>query len=227
MREVTTSYLDAAVEMRCGHCGAVELLPRDAQARVLALRSLAMERRWAEDAARGPAIAYLKIMEDPGPFVLPYMFGAAIATATAIATPSQWSVIPIGAIGGAAISAVVALALSRRRLRATVAPLVRAFTGSAGQARRCRRCGAELPPHGGAFVTCAYCEAANLISRDAAVERAGELTVEARDARLYAVETAETVRQAGVYVARMFRLAFVIGVGAGVGVAWLVASALR
>jgi hypothetical protein len=52
MREVATSHLDAAVEMRCGFCAAVELLPRDAEARVLALRALLVERRWAEDARR-------------------------------------------------------------------------------------------------------------------------------------------------------------------------------
>jgi hypothetical protein len=69
-----------------------------------------------------------------------------------------------------------------------------------------------------------YCEAPNLISRDAAVERATELAAETRDARAYAVDTAGVVHAAGRFVTRVFQLAFVVGVAAGVAIAELVVA---
>ena len=211
LREEGDSHLARAVTMRCAHCGETELLPRDTAERVLAVRALRAERRWAEDAARGPALAYLRIMERGGMFVAPYLFAAVIAAASvATARLTLYTLLPIGIIGGAACGTYVAFRLSRARLRATLTPLIRAFPGPPGRPARCRRCGGELPPGASAFVACAYCDAPNLT-----FIAASEHVVVRDEARLYAHETAAEVARAGRFVSRAFTLAFAIGAGGG------------
>jgi hypothetical protein len=55
LREVVGKVSDTEVQLVCDWCGATDSLPADAARRVLALQVLAAERRWATDAATGPA----------------------------------------------------------------------------------------------------------------------------------------------------------------------------
>ena len=211
LREDGDSHLAASVTMRCAHCGETEPLPRDTAERVLAVRALRAERRWAEDAAQGPAIAYLRIMERGGMFVAPYLFAAVIAVVSVATVPrTMYTLLPIGVIGGAACATYVAFRMSRARLRATLTPLIRAFPGPPGRPARCRRCGGELPQGASAFVACAYCDAPNLT-----FVAATEHIVVRDEARLYAHETAAEVARAGAFVSRAFTVAFVIGAASG------------
>jgi DNA-directed RNA polymerase subunit RPC12/RpoP len=225
MREDPGSHLAASVVMRCGYCGATELLPADAEQRVLALRSLEVERRWAEDAARGPAVTYLRLVESSGTFLVSYAFaGALLVAQIAWHGLSAWAAFPIGVIGGAGLATYLAVVVARRRLRATLGPLIRAFPGPPGRPQRCRRCGAELPMSASAFVACRYCDAPNLTSYAIASAHGTALREQTADARLYAAETAGEVAAAGRFVARAITGAFVVGAAAGVAVAHLIAS---
>lgn len=220
MREAGSSHLDATVAMVCGNCGACEKLPADSQRRVLALRQLLVQRKWAEDAANGPAVAYLRIVESAGMFVGPYLYAAVMMIAVTVYAGGVYSWVPFGVIGGAAVASAVAFAMARKRLRATLSPLIRAWPGPAGFAHRCRRCGGELARLPGAFVTCAYCAAPNLVSQDSAARQASVLRDETADRRLYAAGTAEVVAAAGRFVQKAFTTAFFVGVGAGGVLAW-------
>ena len=217
-RESSASHVAATVPMVCDFCGATEQLPADARQRVLALRVLATERRWASDAATGPALAYLKMMETSKTVMMPYAFGLLLAIATVLrAPPSPYTRIPIGVIGGAALATYLVYRVCRARLRSTVGPLIRAFPALAGPGtqQRCRRCGGELPATVVAFVECAYCGAANLLSHAAAVEHADVLRARTADQRLYARETADRVAAEGRWVARLFTAGFFVGAGVG------------
>jgi hypothetical protein len=229
MREHGASHLAAAVEVRCGCCGAAELLPADAQQRVLALRSLALQRRWAQDAASGPALTYLRLMESGAAFLLPYAFAALLVVGTLLGRSAitRFDALPIGVVGGALAGTYVAFRIARRRLRATLGPLIRSFPGAPGRPQRCRRCGGELPAAASAFVECAYCGAANLSSHAAAVERAAALRGETADALLHAAETASVVAAAGRFVGRAFMAAFVVGAVGGTALAVACSSALQ
>lgn len=216
MRETGTSHVAATVTMTCECCGASEHLPADARLRVLALRSLAMQRRWARDAVCGPALAYLKLMETSRTVMMPYAFAALLVIATVLRAPaSRYTLLPVGVIGGAALATYVAYRISHKRLRATLGPLLRSFPGDPGRPQRCRRCGGELPAASAAFVECEYCGAPNLESHAVAVEHAAELRAGTDAARLYARETAVQVAAAGRFAARLLAAAFVAGAGLG------------
>jgi len=218
----TQSHLSVVVELRCVHCGTVERLPAaDAAQRVLALRALGAQRRWADDAARGPALAYLKLMENASLFMAPWAFGALVLVAT-IANAgvwTAWTAFPIGVIAGAGLLTYLAFARSRRELRQVLGPLIVARSG-ASHSECCRRCGGELPVAGSAFVTCSYCSAPNLASRAVA----GGWRREIDAALLYARETATQITAAGQRVARRFQLAFFVGAAGGGGLAYALAA---
>jgi hypothetical protein len=217
MRASGSSHLDATVEMKCEHCGATEALPGDAERRVLALRALLVERRWAEDAASGPALGYLRMMERAGPVVTPYLFGAFLVVATVLhgAVMTPWTVVPLGVVGGAGVASYLALRVCRRRLRAVMAPLLRAAPGAPGRPQRCRRCGGELPAGDEAFRDCGFCSAPNLASNEGAVELAGRLRAGAAAGHAQAAAAAPHLEAAARFVVRTFRAAFLIGVVAG------------
>ena len=224
MRERGTSHLAATVEMSCGFCGATESLPGDDQQKVLALRSLLVQRRWAEDAACGPALAYLKMLESGRMIMLPYAFGAFLVVATLLrdGRTSPYAALPIGVIGGASLATFLAYRIARTRLRRTLGPLIRSFPGSPGRPQRCRRCGAELPAAPGAFVECRYCKAANLASHEILAEHAAIAREQTADALLYARGTAAQVTAAGTFVGRAFKLAFITGAAVGAILAFVV-----
>lgn len=216
MREPGTDHLAASVIVTCDCCGASERLPADASERVLAVCNLLVQRQWAQDAACGPALAYLKLMETSKTVMMPYAFGAMLVVATVLRAPaSPYTMIPIGVIGGAAVATYLAYRVARRRLRATVGPLIRSFPGVAGQPQRCRRCGGELPAMVVAFVECEYCRAPNLASHAVASEHAAALRAQAGDARLYAGETAAQVASVGRFASRLFIAGFFAGAGLG------------
>jgi hypothetical protein len=220
MREAGTSHHAAVVVVTCACCGAREDLPGEPGARVLALRRLGAERRWAEDAANGPALAYFRWCEAGATMLAPYLFGGLLVTATAV-RGGPHAFVPVCAVVGAAAATWAALRIARVRLRATLAPLVWAAPGVPGRPQRCRRCGGELPAATGAFAECAYCGAANLESRAAWAAHASELRGEVRDAMAYAHATRDEVDRAGRFVARLVRTAFALGavIGGGLGLA--------
>jgi DNA-directed RNA polymerase subunit RPC12/RpoP len=217
MREVNdgdTSHLAATVPMRCSYCGAVEQLPVDAQQRVLALRSLRIQRRWAEDAATGPALTYLKIVEGDTMFLAPYAMAAVMLVAMYVLTRPA-SLFPIGVIAGSAVATFLALRIARPRLRRTLGPLIRAFPGVPGRPQRCRRCGGELPATTHAFVECTYCNAPNLASRAVAAANAAALVDRRSEALAYARDTTDEVAAAGRFVSRALYVAAVVGMVGG------------
>jgi hypothetical protein len=218
MREASTSHLDASVTMRCASCGGAEQLPRDRERRVLAMRALLLERTWAADAASGPALAYLKVLEGGALFLAPYLFGGVLVLAT-MAMSGMIAPLPIGVLGGAGVATAIALRVCRGRLRRTLVPLIRAIPAAPGCAQRCRRCGGDLPRVTTAFVTCGYCQAPNLASQDAIAQHAATLRAETSDALLYAASTREAVDAAGRFVQRALTAAFLAGAGGGAAIA--------
>jgi len=220
MRETgSASHLTVTVDMQCVHCGAREGLPADLRQRVLALRALRVQRRWAEDAAHGPAIAYLKLMENGSLFLAPYAFGIVMLAAT-LANARAWnatSALPVGIIGGAGLATLVAWRYLRGYLRRVLGPLIGASPGVPGRPERCRRCGGELPAATGAFATCGYCDAPNLTS-GAGLRGHVDATL------LYAHQTAAHVTAAGQRVATWFRRAFFVGALGGGGLAYALAA---
>jgi hypothetical protein len=124
--------------------------------------------------------------------------------------------VPLGVVGGAALATYLAFLVARRRLRATLGPLICSFPGTPGRPRRCRRCGGELPlASGAAFVECVYCRAANLSSRALAADDARRMRDDTDRAQLYAAATATRVEAAGRTVARLFTAATLAGMGLG------------
>jgi len=216
------SHLSVVVEMRCVHCGTLERLPAaDAAQRALALRALGVQRRWAEDAAHGPALAYLKLMENGSLFLAPYAFGlvlviASVARAGALV---PWTALPIGVVGGAGLATFVVWRALRGYLRRVLGPLIVTRADVTGR-ERCRRCGGELAKAASAFVTCSYCDAPNLQSRAVAAAWRREID----DALLYARETAAHVTAAGERVGWALRAAFFVGALGGGGLAYTLAA---
>ncbi|MEZ4364303.1 MAG: hypothetical protein R3B48_29280 [Kofleriaceae bacterium] len=223
MRAQSDRHLDAAVAMVCEHCGAAEELPAEEARRVLALRALRMERQWAEDAASGPALTYLRTMERAGPLLLPYAFGVVLVAATALRGGLTSAIgLPLGVVVGAGLASFLALRVSRRRLRAVLGPLLRAAPGLPGRAQRCRRCGGELPASAAALVECPFCQAPNLVSGAVAAQLASELEAQTRSARAHAAAAAPHLDAAARFVRRAFQLAFLAGAALGAGAARLV-----
>lgn len=222
-----TDHLAGEVELACAFCGTVDRLSTDADRRVLALRVLRAERRWAEDAAVGPALAYLALVERDGLFVAPYAFGAIVVAATTVTGGANtWAAPLSGALAGAALASLAALRLARRRLRTTLTPLVRAAPGDPGQALRCRRCGAALPLAARGFLTCASCEAPNLVPPPIAAGLAAALRDHTHHALLDAAATAAHLRAEGAWVRRLLRGAVVAGAVVGAFAAALVLGGL-
>lgn len=218
----TASHLSVVVEMRCVHCGAIERLPAsDAAQRVLALRGLGAQRRWAEDAAHGPALAYLRLMENDSLVLAPYAFGfvLVIVSVARAGVLVPWTALPIGVVGGAGLATFVVWRALRGYLRRVLGPLIATRADVTGR-ERCRRCGGELPEAASAFVTCSYCEAPNLQSR--AVAAAWRRQID--DALVYARETAAHVTAAGERVGRSLRAAFFVGALGGGGLAYALAA---
>lgn len=216
MHEDGTSHLAANVAMRCVYCGAVEMLPADAGHRVLAIRAMRMQRRWAEDAARGPALAYLKMMEGSWMFVAPYGLGALLVAASLLRSGvSSYTVVPIGIVVGIALASFAALRLGRRRLNTTLVPLIRALPAEPGRPQRCRRCGGALPASPSAFVSCRHCDAPNLASRTQIAANHAALAAQRDQGLAYAAETTASVAASGRFVARAMYVAFVVGAAGG------------
>ena len=218
----TASHLSVVVEMRCVHCGALERLPAaDTAQRVLALRALGAQRRWADDAAHGPALAYLRLMENGSLFVAPYAFGLALVVVSGARAGMlvPWTAMPIGVVGGAGLATYVVWRALRGYMRRVLGPLIATRPDVTGR-ERCRRCGGELPEAASAFVTCSYCDAPNLASR--AVAAAWRRQID--DALIYARETATRVTAAGERVARSLRAAFFVGALGGGGLAYALAT---
>ncbi|HEU0036291.1 MAG TPA: hypothetical protein VFQ53_37015 [Kofleriaceae bacterium] len=220
MHEDAGGHLAAAIEMRCVYCGAIDALPRDAEQRVLAMRALRQQRRWAEDAARGPILTYVRMFERPGWLFAPYLFGAFVLAVGAVQA-GRLAAVPIGIVGGIAAASYGAVWRARRRLAATVVPLLRALPAEPGLPQRCRRCGGALPASASAFVTCRYCDAPNLASRAVLGAHHAVLAAQTSLGHAYATETATALAHEGRHVARLLRGAFFVGAAVGGGVGWL------
>ncbi len=223
---------DDTIPLACRYCGATEVLSRDDRLRVSRERIGFL--RMAQDAAEAPArhaeqlIAmrpWLGGVVVGGVMLLNGLNGVSQATqGIARAGPAMsaderfdalFSVCFFPALGvGLAVGMFLGWTLALRRYRALVTPMRRARAPLIpGAPARCRCCGAELPSQWGAFVTCGFCNTANLLDRALMDERESLLT---RETAAYQQRAAGVIAQANAFSPAFTRWSLVgAGVGAG------------
>lgn len=236
--------LDQAVVVRCTYCGSTEGLPADQAQRVTALRRRLMEMRAAQAALEGPAIAIARMAETypksiaPGIFLmlgitaltsiqridhaysLPATGAVRINALISAAANPLWVLFVLTSVFGGTI---LALGLYAKELR----PALEARPPREGNSYRCRGCGGDIEAGSrhGAFVTCGYCGAENLLGKTSAARRAAQLDREIEEYRARAAGQAPVLAGAAERYQR--RVYGVMGVVVVANVVfWLASSAL-
>lgn len=193
MREQQSSLAND-VTMQCSFCNAQETLPANRAERVLRLRKRLQEIRWAREAREGTAIGIAKVAESYPRMMKPAAIFVACVTAfnflrsgvsLLMSDSDGWSILGtlVSALSVPAIFAALigGTTLSLRAYAKELRPLLEAVPSDASSTSlRCRCCGAPITASArdGAFVTCAFCDAPNLIGEASAEHRASLLARE-------------------------------------------------
>lgn len=200
------------VTMQCSFCSAQEVLPANRAERVLRLRKRLQEIRWAREAREGTAIGIAKVAESYPRMMKPAAIFVACITAfnflrssvsLLMSDSDGWvifgalvSALPVPAVFAAVIGGTT---LSLRAYSKELRPLLEAVPSDASStALRCRCCGAPITAGAGdgAFVTCTFCDAPNLIGEASAEHRASLLAREVERWRAAAAGDAPLIEAA-------------------------------
>jgi hypothetical protein len=197
---------------------------------VLALQVLAAERRWATDAATGPAAGLLAFTEGRylssllvnGGFVVAMTFAIGLASGGAAGAfgPMAGSVLPLASgLGGVALAFVFV----RRRLRAVLGPILAAAPpATPGAPSRCRSCGGDIGYGSAGIVQCRYCGSSNLATAAIFAARAEALASAATRERRSAVNTQQVAAGLTQRIGWILSAGMVVGLALGFLVARLV-----
>jgi hypothetical protein len=181
------SALHANPEWTCRYCGYREALPADAAElhRHLRLRLLQLQR--AREAVEAPMRSFQMLRQA-------WLPGLGLVGAMALwQSYNLWNNIDHGTIDPAqaafalfplalAVGAVVGWLGMRRAFAHRLRPLLRARPPiHPGLAARCRSCGGDLPPTRGPQVTCAYCNATNMLDAALTTQAGALLAAEAQE----------------------------------------------
>jgi hypothetical protein len=241
MREEPGRPSDVEVMVACDWCGARESLPADVATRVRVLRIKAAERHWAEEATRGPALALARILAPGASGLLGSVTSGLKAMMALMLAGGAIVLLGRGASGLAQSPLLLALApiaaalvgttlgfhLARRQILPAFIPLLTAAPPpQPGALLRCRRCGADLPGSHHAFVDCAHCRAANLVTERALSERALLLEDATARQRRAGRDNRAMVERATRRVSAWLSGGLVSGILLGVGLAMFLAHSL-
>ena len=190
MRELPMPHADG-VKMQCSFCNAEETLPANRAERVLRLRQRLQEISRAREAREGTAIGIAKVAESYPRMMKPAVIFVACMTAfnflrssvsLLMSNSDAWVILGalVSALSVPAVFAAVigGTTLSLRAYAKELRPLLEAVPSDASStALRCRCCGAPITAGAGdgAFVTCTFCDAPNLIGDASAAHRASQL----------------------------------------------------
>lgn len=227
------SHLHADVIMHCPYCRQRETLPASASERVRALRARLAQLRWAQEVLTGSEMFFVKLAEH---FKSPFVWGGYIGLIALVVLISVQQfqqvnsvvarlsyderlevyrsallspTIVLGAVVGTLLGYIGMISQYRRKIR----PLMLARAPMAeGAALRCRRCGGNLPTSKDPFVSCAFCQAQNLVTMDVARERAARLDAEVREYQARAAGVTAALTEKG-FSLNMFYGPFVMGIG--------------
>lgn len=237
MKEVGDSDPTKPVEVVCPYCQAREVLPQDKTERVQALRTRLQHIDWLTKRNERSLIAMSQIGEKG--LWLPMLILCLVMMAVFIygdytnyvdmlerikglsVQEQQRTLAEFGGgVGGLSVGAMlgmfVYILFAWTTYRTWVRPrlLARAPITS-GQALRCRNCGGDLPEKPGAFVTCLFCHAQNLVASDIARKQATLLDEEIQGYRKQAAQGIQQTAQMGAKVMRLFYIVMAVCAGAG------------
>lgn len=225
MVEEPSLHAHDTVVVRCDYCQSREELPADMARRVITLRQRLTAIRHAQQALEAPALAIASLAEQYPRMIAPsvvimvavaglssaQVFSYALtAPATgairaqlvlsALAGPLQLGFMLVSAFGGA----IVGL----RQYAAELRPALEARPPVAGHTYRCRACGGDIDagPRHGAFVSCPYCGAQNLLGKTSASHRAAQLEREIAEYRARAQGQQPVIAQAAERYKRRIRV---------------------
>ncbi len=239
MKEMVPANVLEPVKVRCDYCHASETLPGDQGERAKALRTRLFQMKWAEDAAKGPALAMAQVTEK-GYWIAVILFLSLflgfqifqqyqertrlverIATLprevqeqTIKGATTPFGGFSIGAMTGVMLGCIAMWVTYRKAVRPTLlarAPL------HPNQPMRCRHCGGDLPQQTlGAFISCRFCQAQNLVTNDIARNQAALLEKEIKEYRQRAAEGTKKMNKVAQNALVLFYAATGVGMVLGI-----------
>lgn len=238
MREQNAAQTTAMqVVLVCAFCGAYESVPAEHNQKMIALRTLNAQRRWAEDVIRGPALTLLRWRE--GGTMVTYLASYGFMLLMVLGTAaSQWSILfelfrlateetPAGDVARQAIALQVGMAGGvlgvsvatigsvfwiSAMLKRELAPYASASPPSMpGRPMRCRRCGAELVVLSSGVVTCGFCRAENFVQKVDAHMQVAQMAQIVRAAQQMAIASKAHMDAINGRVRSRLMLAFFLG----------------
>jgi hypothetical protein len=225
------------VMLGCAFCGTRESLPNEPNQKLIALRTLNAQRRWAEDAIRGPALTLLRWRD--GGTLMTYVgsYGFLLAMVAATFASQGQALLPIlrlaledtptgnaareslamqmGSVGGVlgvSIATIAAVFWTAATVRREIGPYASARPPAyPGRPVRCRRCGAELVLGASGVVACGFCRADNFVHDASAHAHVAELANVVRQAQQLAVSSKVQMDRVNARVRARLMLAFFLG----------------
>lgn len=230
MKEISSGALNEPVRMKCAYCDAEENLPAESMERVTALRTRLAQMKWAQSAEQTTAQAFAMVGERglwiPGILVLLVFFGYQVKQAydlfqknshqnaqvlgEILSNQGLMMGLLLGALFGT-LAMFFTYRFSGRKTLLARPPL------EPNHPMRCRQCGGDLPNQVGPFVTCAFCRAQNLVTKDIARNQAALLDQEVKEYRKRAAEHAGEFKKTVSGAVNRYYVAIGMGVGIGIG----------
>ena len=238
MREENAgAHVALQVALVCAQCGARDYVPGDWNQKLIALRMLGQQRRWADDAIRGPGLTLLRWAEGDtlNTYLVSYgfmifvvlggmvqAFGALMPSSVPgkpappmtsdVAKTLALYVGMSGGVIGLSVATIATVFAIRTYLRRVLVPMTAAAPPEAqGRPARCRRCGADLTFGAHGVTKCVYCRAENFIAGADASAHVAAVAAATHQAQLHAAHSKRAMDRVNGHVQLAMMAAFLGG----------------